>query len=130
MGTFRASVQYGDWHGTSAADDSDQRTLEEYLKERKLVKEDEVLIAASVHVENSHPEKLGYVFVRAFLFSGPQNVDELADALNLIGDSIPVRAVDLELTLADFVCLFKRFHVMLTWQRLPLESRSYDVADE
>ena len=37
--TFKAGVQYGDWKGTSAADDSDQDRLYDWIEKANLKKE-------------------------------------------------------------------------------------------
>lgn len=56
MASFKASVQYGDWEGTAAADDTDagSLSLHRYLEQKRLIKPGEFLIAASLWVgENS-----------------------------------------------------------------------------
>ncbi|MHB8676713.1 MAG: hypothetical protein ACYDCE_09635 [Candidatus Acidiferrales bacterium] len=86
----------------------------------------EFLLATSLWVGENADD----ISVRAFLFNGHESCDSVRAALDSTTGPIPLRAVDLTLTLKEFVCLFKQFDVMLTWQDLPLEGREYDVIEE
>jgi hypothetical protein len=132
METFRASVQYGDWEGTAAADDASHGTtsFEVYLEKKKLIKPNEFLVAASLWVGENHDNKLGSVLVQAFLFKGHHDFESLRAALAAAPDPIPVRAVDITLTLEEFIGLFKRFDVMLTWRGLSLEGREFAATED
>lgn len=125
MTTFKASVQYGDWKGTAAADNADQGPLTEILRARGRIQPDEVLIAADLWVGENHGGKLGTVFCRAYLYVGGGDFDTVQAALGSQPDPIPVKPVNLELTIEDFVLLFKRFNVVLTRNGLNLEGRQY-----
>jgi hypothetical protein len=125
MNFFKASVQYGDWEGTSAADDADPISLRKYLEDKNLIRADEFLIATSLWVGENHGGKLGMVNARAFLFAGRTTFDTVKDALDGHAGPIPVRVVDLELKLEEFIGLFKRFDVMLTRKGFDLEGREY-----
>jgi hypothetical protein len=124
MQTFKASVQYNDWKGTAAADGADSLAVHEYLETKGLIQPGEFLIATSLWVGE------GSVFARAYLFNGPEDVEGMQKALAAITGSIPVREVALELKLDEFLGLFKRFDVMLTWHGLGLEGREYSVTDQ
>jgi len=124
--SFKASVQYGDWEGTAAADDGDQKSVEQHLRDRKLVHEGESLIATSLWVGENHDGRIARVFVRAFIYAGQEKLEKVAAAIEAETQPIPVREVELELTLEQFVGLFKRFSVMLTWKGLHLQGREYD----
>jgi hypothetical protein len=126
---FRASVQYDDWEGTSAADDADAISLHKYLQDKRLIRADEFPIATSLRVGENQGGKLGMVNARAFLFAGPTTFDTVKDALVGHAGPIPVRVVYLELTLEEFIRLFKRFEVMLTRKGVDLEGREYTQAD-
>jgi succinate dehydrogenase/fumarate reductase flavoprotein subunit len=125
MATFRASVQYNDWGGTAAADDADPSSLRKYLEDKGLIKAGEFLIAAELFVGESHGGRLGSVSVQAFLYSGQGTFDTVAQALKAQSGPIPVRVVDIELEIEQFVALFKRFEVTLTRKGLNLEGRDY-----
>jgi len=120
-GYFEASTQYGDWKGTVAADVMQRSSLHEWLADKGLIKPDEFLIAATLYSEHN------YTSVRAFVFQNGQNFELVKDALATIEGPIPVREVDVKLTTEEFLGLFKRFHVMLTWRGLQLEGREYVV---
>lgn len=126
MTDFKASVQYGDWKGTAAADNADQGwSLDEYLEKKGLKQANEFLIATSLWVGENHVGKLGSLQVRALLYAGHVTFDTVKVALAADSGSIPVRIVDIELNLEQYIGLFKRFDVMLTRRGLGLEGRDY-----
>jgi hypothetical protein len=129
VGHFKASVQYGDWQGTAAADGDHASTLSSYLETKGLTKPGEFLIAMSLWVGENHGGELGSIIVRAFLFDGPRDHESVRMALANISGAIPVRAIDLTLTLEQFVLLFKRFDIVLTWRGLELEDREYSARE-
>jgi hypothetical protein len=66
--TFRASVQYGDWTGTAAADNADQRDLSDFLATKKIFDRDkEFLIAASLWIGENHGGKIQSPCVTAII---------------------------------------------------------------
>lgn len=119
METFEASVQYGDWEGTASADAVHDGSVHQYLQTKGLADDDEFVLATSLWAGE------GTVRVRVYLFKGEQNFEDVRRTLAAIEGPIPVRAVDLSLTLEDFVGLFKRFNVLLTWQGLSLQGHEY-----
>jgi len=123
MESFKASVQYGDWEGTAAADDGHQRTLQTYLQEKGLINPEEFLVAASLYVSEVSTH------VQAFVCPKAHDFESVKNALAAIAKPIPVREINVELTLEEFVGLFKRFKVMLTWHGLQLEGRGYSVIE-
>jgi hypothetical protein len=130
MSSFKASTQYGDWHGSAAADDTQLNSLDDYLKRKNLIEPDEYLIATEIFVgENDDSGKLGSVAARAYLFKGHRDFESVQEALAKIEGPIPVREVDIPLTLGKFVALFKRFEVTLTWRGLKLENREYRASE-
>jgi hypothetical protein len=122
MESFKASVQYGDWEGTAAADDA-HTDLREYLEGKKLINPNEFLIAASFFVDED------YSNVRAFMFQGGRDFESVKDHLAAITGPIPVREVNVKLTPKEFIGLFKRFDVILTWKGFELEGREYSVIE-
>jgi hypothetical protein len=118
METFKASVQYGDWEGTAAADDVDPiaDSLHTHLEKNGLMKPDDFLLAAKLWVGENSNNKIAYVFVHTYLLNQHQNVEsvkETLDQLEVDGEPVPVREVSLELTLEQFVAMFKRLAVTL-----------------
>ena len=135
METFKASVQYGDWHGTAAADNLDPMgtSVHDYLEKKGLKKEGEFLLSVKLWVGENSGNKISNVFVHAYLLEGHQNYEsakKTLDELEARGEPIPVREVELELTLEQFVAMFKRFAVTLTWRDLPLEGREYSATEK
>ncbi|SRR5713226_9760998 len=122
MESFKASVQYGDWEGTAAADDA-HVDLKEYLEGKKLINPNEFLIAASLWVDED------YVDVEVFAFQGKNDFESVKHALATIRGPIPVRKVNVKLTPKEFIGLFKRFAVVLTLKDLELEGREYSAIE-
>jgi len=132
--TFQASVQYGDWHGTAAADNTDAGnvSVDDYLKKKGLIKENDFLVAVQLFVGETHNNKLAEPYIRAYLLKDAENyesVQEMLDELESKGEPIPVREVNIDMPLGKFVAMFKRFSVMLTWHDLPLTKREYRVIE-
>jgi hypothetical protein len=130
MGDFRAHVQYGDWEGTAAADASDQLEIHKYLRDKGLLQDNEFLLAVNIFVGENHHNEVGSVYVAAFIYEGQDSFDKLKPILDKSTGPIPVRSVRLTLTLQEFVGLFKRFDVFLTWHGLNLADRDYDAIKE
>jgi len=125
MSNFKASVQYDDWKGTAAADDGDLKSLSSHLRDTGIAKENEFLVSSSVWVGENHGNRLGSITISAFLLEVPDgaNVDAI---LNSTEGPIPVREVELEMTLEQYIGFFKRFKVSFTAKHLDLEDREYN----
>lgn len=124
MNTFKASVQYGDWKGTAAADDADQVGLRKYLENHGLIQAGEFLIATSMWVGENHG-KLGSVHVRAYLYTKGEDFDTVKAALDATTGPISVRVVDIDLAIEEFIILFKRFDLVITHRGLDLTGREF-----
>jgi hypothetical protein len=122
METLRASTYYGDWGGTAAADEAyGQKGLMDYLESQQVKDDDEFLLAASFYKNN-----LG-VGLQAYLYRS-KNLDFVREELDSIKGAIPVRRVHLEMTMNEFLDLFDRFKITLTWDNYGLEGREYEVS--
>ena len=120
MESFKAATQYGDWEGSTKADDSDSNRVLEHLRKQGLVNENEFLIAISFY-SGEH----GFTYVRAFVFDKGTHYESVKSALDANDNPIKVREVDVKLTAQEFLALFKRFSIVLTWHGLELEDREY-----
>jgi hypothetical protein len=134
MQRFTASVQYGDWKGTAAADNSDPMaaSVDRYLKKKGLLKGG-FLLAVQLFVGENHENKLSKPYIRAYVLEEQldyEGVEKHLAELESQGEPIPVRELTIEMSLEEFVALFKRFEVMLTWHNLPLKDREYSVTNE
>ncbi|HKS82854.1 MAG TPA: hypothetical protein VJR23_15230 [Candidatus Acidoferrales bacterium] len=121
MERFRAFTHYGDWRGTSAADDSDEASLDQYMNESGLKGEDEFLLAAKLSIVQ------GSAFVTAFVMPGYTAFAEVQAALPKRNGPVRVRKVELDLTPSEFLELFKQFEVSLNFGRLPLDEKRISI---
>ncbi|OJA25436.1 hypothetical protein [Burkholderia ubonensis] len=126
METFKATTQYGDWTGTASADRSDATTLSDLLLQRGLRTEEEFLVGAKLWVGENHNNKLAHVFVHAYLFDGT-GFDDVSAAIAEAGDALKLKRVSVELTLEEYICLFKRFAVALSDPHFDLEGREFST---
>ncbi len=133
---LKASVQYGDWHGTAAADNSDfEMTVHRYLEKKNLIKPGEFLLAVQLYSgsENQN-KKLEAPYIRAYLLDNTGGEGEKAKArleeLEAAGEPIPVREVEINVPLDEFISWFKRFSVVLTARNLPLTDRECRVTEQ
>jgi hypothetical protein len=124
MSTFKASVQYGDWQGTAAADNGDTKTLSRFLEEKGLINENEYLLSTSVWIGENHDGKIGGVGISAYLYTPPLNTT-IDVAIASASGPIPVRMVKLEISLEEYIGLFKRFKVVFTPKYIDLVGLEY-----
>jgi len=125
MEFLKASTQYGDWEGTAAADDKPS-ALQELLETKGLINPDEFLLAATLYVSEHNYDS---PYVRAFVFQKGRKFELVKEILAATEGPIPVRRIDVGLTTKEFLGLFKRFNVMLTWRGLEIEGREYTVTE-
>lgn len=129
METFTASVQYGDWRGTSAADDDGKNDIRDFLVSKGLLDRDtDFLIAVDVWVGENHNGVVKTPHINALIYDGT-GVDNLAAEISAAPDPLQVKRVSVDLTLEEFVGLFKRFNVSLTHRAFDLTDRTYVATD-
>lgn len=121
--SFRAGVQYGDFGGTAAADRADGSDLGDYLRSNNLMHENEFLVAAELWIGENHRGVVAKPHIRALVVDAPDYDGAVKDVLNQ--DPVPVRKIDVDLTLEGFIGLFKRFAVTLTVRGGDLEAKDY-----
>ena|SRR5260221_5952223 len=129
MGSFEASVQYGDWEGTAHADNADRDEIHECLREKGLMEPSDFLLGIDFYMTGEmrgDDRKLDAPMIRCFFLEqrGP-TFESVQSAVGSIDGPIPVVARDVKLTLLDFFRLFKRFNVVLTARDLSLGGREY-----
>jgi hypothetical protein len=120
---FQATSQYNDWKGTAAADDPHPGDLRGLLRDRRLITDDEFVVGMEVWIGENHagqvaPASIRVLAIRAADFGQAQS--------KLAAGPVVVRKIDLELSLEEFIGLFKRVSIKLAWRDLPL-SGLYDV---
>jgi len=121
--SFKASVQYGDFGGTAAADHADINGLADYLRSQGLMRENEFLIAVELWIGENHAGVVRPPSIRALVVEAPDYEGAISDVL--AQDPVPVRAIDAPLTLEQFIGYFKRFAVTLTIRGSDLECKDY-----
>jgi len=120
-GHFKASTQYGDWEGTAKADNAHD-SLHEFLEKKNLMKHGDFLVAASLWSSERS------IHLHAFVYDqGGDEYENVKKALAATNEPIPVRDISLELSLEEFLRLFKIFEVVLTWHGLGIEKREFSA---
>jgi hypothetical protein len=131
MAYFKASTQYGDWRGTASADDIDPSSVSvrRYIREKNVGKPTEFLIAVEFFLgETHHSNDLPKPFIHAYFLDGVAKYEEAQKKIEEYqarNEPIPVRQVDIDISLEEFFGMFKRFAVTLTWQDLPIADEEY-----
>lgn len=124
---FKASVQYGDFEGTAAADRADNGDLSSYLRSTGLMQNNEFLIAAELWIGENHGGVVKPPSIRALVVDAPDHEGAVQDVL--CQDPVPVRRIDLPITLDQFIGFFKRFAVTLTIRGGDLEGKEYQAGE-
>lgn len=128
MHTFRASVQYGDWEGTASADNGDEMSIESLLEDKGLINRDtEMLVGVEIWVGENHGGESKPPSIHCLIAERTGNFDNLAAKIKSASGPVTVREVDVELTMDQFIGLFKRFAVVLTRRGLNLIDRDYTI---
>lgn len=125
--TFLASVQYGDWKGTSAADEADRNGLRDWLEANGHKKSDEFLLGISIFVGENHGAHKDPIYVD-FLFASPGDHDRVKAMIDTSQELVKVRKVSVEMKLTEFFDLFKRFSIALSSHGM-LGERDYTYAE-
>lgn len=127
--TFVAGVQYDDWKGTAAADDADLGGIRKLLRDRGMLGDDEFLVGIEIWVGENHGGEVKEPFITALIVKG-NTFETVAETLQKSRDPINVRKVNLDdLSIIQFIGLFKRFNVALAWNGLDFAGREYEVSE-
>jgi len=125
--TFRASVQYNDWKGTSAADDADKNDASDWLRENGHIADGEFLLGIKMFAGENHGKHEDPAFVE-FLTTTPGDYDNVKSMIESSTGPIEVRSVKVQMNLIDFFGLFKRFEATLSRDNM-LEGHEYHYND-
>ncbi|MBW5284219.1 hypothetical protein [Burkholderia gladioli] len=123
MDIFQASAQYDDWRGSAAADRSHATRLSDLLLERDLRTREEFLVGAELSVSEDD-NTITRTTVYAYLVDGV-GFEHALQALERAGSPPALKRVRVDLTLEEFVSLFKLFSVTLSIPAFGLEGREY-----
>lgn len=104
MNIFDAGVQYDDYKGTVAADRADNKSFLEYLKQNGVAKDDELLVGWRFGFGGNDGQKVAISNIVVYLHEGVGYVEKPQH----------VRAVEIDLPLAELFSFFKRFDLVMT----------------
>jgi hypothetical protein len=121
--TFRASVQYGDFKGSAAADRADNANADDWLTKKGLKKDGEFLLGVELYAGESHGVHRDPVNVQ-FLLVTPSAYDSVKAMIDATPGPVAVRRVDVQMPLVEFFGLFKRFSITLSPHGM-FEGRDY-----
>lgn len=129
MGSFEAATQYGDWKGTVAADEfGADRSFEELFEASgKVDKEKELLIGFEFYAGEG-------IFILAGYFHPKSKSTDLGWIPSLNQDfknktaPIPVRKVEVKISLDKFFEYFKRFNVVMIHRGLDISGRDFQAS--
>ena len=125
--TFKASVQYNDLTGSSAADRADMSDASTWLKAKRLINSNEILVGYEIYVSPLLSGASGSVTISTtFLLATSGGVDSFAD--NVRGGSINLRKGAQDLSPEEFFSLFKRFSLTLSSGGI-LEGHEYSYTE-
>lgn len=115
-------IQYNDYKGEAAADNSDVLSVSRWLKEEGHLGEDESVVGISMSVGENQGKHEDPVYVRFLVL----NYDEYQSVIRK--NPIPVKVIDLEMAIADFLALFKRFEVAIS-DNGELDGREFEIVN-
>jgi hypothetical protein len=109
---FRASVQYNDLRGTSAADNGDDHDLRRLLIARNLMTNEDAVVGIKVFVGENHGGPCT-----------PASIDVLTVPLaeyqrRLEARPLRAKVINLEMPIEDFCALFKRLSIALSSENI------------
>ncbi len=126
MNTFGASVQYNDWKGTVAADDANKDDIHKLLRDRGEISDGEFLLGVELWLGEMHGGKLQRPFVKALIIDA-ENYEAAEQNFYATEDPLPLKVIEMDLSMDEFLLLFKRFAVSISWQGLDLTGREYSA---
>lgn len=117
---FKASVQYNDLKGSSAADRADINHAQKWLTDEGHCEEGEYLVGLKAYI-GEYLEEDTPVLVDFLIDTSGQNINIMSGAED---DPINLKKIHLEFSVLDFFRLFKRFEITLSTDE-DLENKHY-----
>jgi hypothetical protein len=115
MTTFGAGTQYGDWNGDVSADDADTLRIQQYVRDKGLLKKGEFLVGIEFY-------QAGSLYLKGLVINYADH-DTVVEALAKLPDPLPLRQIDLALSHDEFFKLFKRFSIALQPRKIEIIGR-------
>lgn len=122
MEIFKASVQYNDLKGSAAADRADMADAGKWLKDKGHI-DDEYVVGISMWAGENHGTHKDPVRVK-FLVSSLNGYDNIPEMLQASKEPLQLREIRVDMNIADFLGLFKRFEITLSNGGL-IEGKTY-----
>lgn len=107
---FKAGVQYNDFTGTVAADGSDELSFTDYLKKANLADDYERVVSFRVSFGGNHGSDMEKPGILAYLVKADTFVESPEK----------VRAVEVDMTMAQLFSFFKRFDLVMSNKAMQL----------
>jgi hypothetical protein len=128
MSKFCAITQYGHWRGEVSADDADFRSIRDVLRDQGVIEDGEFMVGIRAFVgENVASRPLDPVFVRVLLIKAA-NFEDAQKELRAAEGAVPFgREAKVELHVEEFLRLFKRIDMAISWRGLPVVGRDFEV---
>lgn len=123
MPKFTARVQYGDYRGTSAADEADVGALYKRLISDGLIGENDFILGITMFSGENSPGHVHGPFVRILTVRAATHDQAKQYALD---DPIRVREIEPAWTFEEFFGLFKRFSLALSLDTININDREYE----
>ncbi|TIN10366.1 hypothetical protein [Mesorhizobium sp.] len=124
---LKASVQYGDWRGTAAADNADNRSIQKFLRDRGELGDGAYVVGIRLFIGENRGGKVERPWLRAVVADG-SGYDDVKAQVSAAG-TLRFKEIDIELSLEEFFGLFKRFSIVLTSRDMGLEGREYEIVE-
>lgn len=119
---FNTSAQYDDWVGKAAADNDVDDTINSVLISRGFISPDKFVVGIEMYVTNEMFASLTAYVVEA---DSADHAREALDGQNCIVQKISIEGISPD----EFIRLFKRFSVVLSWHGMGLVDRSLNIRE-
>ncbi|WP_323944287.1 hypothetical protein [Aeromonas hydrophila] len=125
MRTFKASVKYNHLKGSAAADRADMTDVGKFLKDNGYINDEHVVGISMWSGENlgTYRDPVQITFLVTEL-NGYKSITEM---LQSSGEPIKLKEICLDMNIADFLALFKRLDITLSYGGL-IEGKSYKLS--
>jgi hypothetical protein len=116
--SLKASVNYGDYEGTAAADHHDRRGLHELTAKYGVDTEKYFVFGVNVHIGETRGDVLAHTFVSILAVDMQEvkagSVDYIQKYVDEHQGILPYQRFDINASLEEVLLCFKRFNVVLT----------------
>ncbi len=131
--SLKASVQYGDYNGTAAADEHDRNSLKDLAAKHGIDSERYWIFGIEVSIGETRGDTLGPAFVYLLAIDSQAvkayGVGAVQEYVNQNAGVLPYVKLKIEADLEDVLLRFKRFNVVLNNSHLE-NVREYDLTQE